>query len=425
MKNILKYSPGSVILILFSIALMHFGGNQEIYAQRFSFNYKRSIGNKVNNWHEIKLPADIYKHCNNNLSDLRIVGVTPEGETIEAPYLLKSWDGKPEYSNVEFQGINQSRRGKTYYYTFIVPSNEIINTIQVKFDERNYDRLIMLEGSNDEKIWYEFLKNYRVLSIQDDQINYSYRTIRFEPARYKYIRLSFKSNFKPGKLKISMARSAVDSGEYYHYKPIDYESIHNEEDNVTEFIVTLPEVLPVSYFQPIIVSKNDYYRSYELECAVDSFLYDETEWRYIYRNVSYGTISSLDENLIQFDNILTNRIKLSLRNHDNVPLIISEAKVQGNVNKLIVRFDKEADYFLYYGNKDLDSPQYDIVAFEHKIPKSLSNLSLGNEEILSHNKIIISANKDHIIYIWIALVIVILMMGIATIRMIKNYQKAN
>jgi hypothetical protein len=422
MKSFSKVNIEKATILLFLVFIICNGGSLEVKAQRLSFSYKRNIEKKFNNWHEIILPADIYKHCNTDLSDIRIIGITPDGETIEAPYLLKSWKPRPEYINIEFQGVNQSKRGNTYYYTFIVPSNETINTIQVQSDDRNYDWKIKLEGSNDGQTWFEFLKNYRVLSIQDDNIKYRHRTIHFETVQYKYIRMSFKSSFKPGKLQISMAKAVVDSGEYYQYYPIDFENSTDDNGKTSEFIFSLPDYVPVSYFKPAVETTNDYYRKYDLECAVDSFQYDGNKWRYIYRNVSYGTISSLEDNIIQFDNILTKKIKLRIKNYDNAPLKINNAVVQGNVHKVIARFDKDADYSIYYGNEEITPPKYDIVAFEHKIPTNLKNLNLGREELLDQNKIVITANKDKIVYVWISLIIVIIVLGIATIHMIKNYQ---
>lgn len=422
MRMFIRINSESVKKTLLLFFVVYLVNSQDIKAQRLSFNYKRSIERSSEGWHEISLPSDIYKHCNADLSDIRIIGKTRDGETIEAPYILNSWNSNPEYINVEFQGINQSKRRNIFYYTFIIPSSEIINTLQVQFDDSNYDRLIILEGSNDEQTWFEFINKYRVISIQDDNIKYRHKTIRFSPVQYKYIRLSFKSNIKPGKLKVSMAKSIVDSGKYYHYFPVEYEKLHNDENKTSEFIFTLSDHVPVSFFKPIIETTVDYYRKYELECAVDSFEYEENKWRFIYRNTSYGTISSLEDNTMQFDNLLTRKIKLRIKNYDNAPLIINNAIVKGKVNNIIVRFDKEADYSLYYGNDEINSPNYDIVAFEHKIPKNLLSLNLGEEESISQKKIVISASKDNIIFIWISLIIVIIVMGIATIHMIKNYQ---
>ncbi len=420
-----KYLSILISGLLTTIILFSISGNSLIKAQRLSFNYRRSIGENKNGWYTITMPADLYKNCNQGFSDIRIIGVTDEGENIEAPYLVKSWNSGPEYINIDFKGINQSHRHKRYYYTFIVPSNKIINTIQIRFDEKNYDRLIQLEGSNNQQTWYEFLKNYRILSIHEDDINYTHQTIRFDPVKYKYIRISFKSSYKPGKLKISMAQCIMGTGGYHSYFPDSIGYSNDEGTKKTELIVKLHEIVPVSYFEPVINSKNDYYRSYDLECATDSFQYNGAEWRYIYRNVSYGTISSLDSNIMHFENTLTNRIKLTIKNNDNAPLQIKNAHVKGNVDKIIVRFDKEAEYFLYYGNPELSPPKYDIVAFEDKIPEYPENLNLGDEEHLNKKKITISASKENIIYIWLALGIVIIMMGAATIHMIKNYKKTD
>ena len=54
------------------------------------YNYKRELTGISEDWHRIELSNDILSKTSQNLSDIRIYGITPSKDTIESPYLLKN-----------------------------------------------------------------------------------------------------------------------------------------------------------------------------------------------------------------------------------------------------------------------------------------------------------------------------------------------
>lgn len=413
-----RYKYWAIFLVCLNLTLA-------ILAQEPAFKYRRSLDGIEKQWHNIWLPEDLYQHVQPDLADLRIIGITSDLDTVEAPYLIREQRDTYKENSVRFRMLNQTHKNNHYFYTLKVPDNNIINHMNLKFDKPNYDIKVYIEGSNDQKEWFEFSGNYRILSIHDGQIDYEYNEIYFEPAQYSYFRISFKTDSKPGKLTATLAQTSIDSSKFYSYKTSGLKLSYDKISKNSILEVDLPGYVPVSYFNPIIQVNTDYYRRYLLECATDSFLTQKKQWKYIFKTVSTGTISSLEPNIIRFENLLTKHIKMTIFNYDNTPLLIPDVIVKGNVNELVIRFDSVARYFLYYGNPSLTSPHYDINVFEHQIPQSLIPIKPGKEEILNPNNVIAPGQKTKIGYLWIAIGTIIIMLGGFTIHMMKSYKKTD
>src|SRR5690606_22440473 len=122
-------------------------------AQMQQYNFKREISGINDQWHKIILPVDIYKSVNQNLSDIRIYGIT-SSDTIEAPYMLKLKEDKAIEKKVDFRIINSTASNNAHYFTFEVPSAEAINMMHLNFVQENFDWRITLEGSNDQSEWF-------------------------------------------------------------------------------------------------------------------------------------------------------------------------------------------------------------------------------------------------------------------------------
>ena len=59
------------------------------YGQMEHYNYKREVEEISGQWCKIILPNEIFGKTSNNLTDIRIFGITASNDTVEAPYLLR------------------------------------------------------------------------------------------------------------------------------------------------------------------------------------------------------------------------------------------------------------------------------------------------------------------------------------------------
>ena len=136
---------------------------------------------------------------------------------------------------------------------------------------------------------------------------------------------------------------------------------------------------------------------------------------------SRETLSSLEDNEYKFNQQITDKLKIIIQNHDNQPLNIEAVTVKGYVHELVARLNKPAEYYLVYGNKKAYKPNYDIINFQQKIPQELSELTIGQEEPLKKSEFpLIGPLFQNQIWLWAIMIIIILVLGWFSVRMLKS-----
>ena len=109
---------------------------------------------------------------------------------------------------------------------------------------------------------------------------------------------------------------------------------------------------------------------------------------------------------------------LIIDNYDNEPLSFGDFEVKGNVHELIVRFTHDTKYFIFYGDKFLTKPNYDIHKFRYKIPETLTELSVGDETIVIHEpKMDVISFFFNTTWLWIIMSVIIVVLAWFSIRM--------
>jgi len=147
----------------------------------------------------------------------------------------------------------------------------------------------------------------------------------------------------------------------------------------------------------------------------------EKGWHYNYRNLSSGTLNSIEKNEIKFSSTIAQKIRVVIQNYDNEPLIIENIEVKGYTHKLVARFDKPANYYLAYGKANSRKPQYDIAQAVTKIPKNLTILTLGEIEHIPKEKTpTVSPLFENKIWLWVVMGVIILVLGGFTLKMMQK-----
>lgn len=388
-------------------------------AEGNEYSFHRTIDGITDEWHQILLPDEIFGNIRFDFNDIRIFGVTDNGDTIEAPYILRHQKDNFVRNEIQFRRINDAKRGDQYFFTFEIQRDELINEIDLDFAQQNFDWRIQLEGSNNQNDWFEILSDYRILAIKNEQTDYSFTKLIFSDSRYQFFRILIRSENKPGLLKASIWDNEVEAGHRINY-PLK-EMIVGEDKNQTTLDLALERKVPVSKLLIHVGNSHDYYRSFTIRYVADSF---ETEkgWKYNYTFLKSGTLSSLEENEFSFKSTILDKLQVLIVNRDNDPLDYVDCELWGYQYALVVRFAEKARYFLSYGNPTARKPNYDINHFQDQIPTKLTKLDLGlevkfQEDIPMKNPLLISK-----IWLWIVLLLIISLLGYFSVKMIKSKQ---
>src|ERR1043165_10174954 len=96
--------------ILFGVAFLM----MQLMAYADDFSYKREVKGVTGTWHKLIVPDDLFVKANTDLSDIRIIGVTSNKDTIEAPYLGDLHIEFSEKRKAPFTLLNKQKKNKGY-----------------------------------------------------------------------------------------------------------------------------------------------------------------------------------------------------------------------------------------------------------------------------------------------------------------------
>lgn len=378
MKNWNKYGWPKHWLNWCSLTLLLCLGVSGAQAQWANYQFERPLSGITEPWHRIELPDDIFRHLRVNYADLRIMGLSPAGDTIEAPYLLQLPQDRRTIEHKAFRLLNPGTRNGTYFVTMEQTSPQVINRIQLHFANRNFDWQLSLEGSDDGKDWFTIRERYRIVDIENELSDYTFSTIHFPDSKYRFYRIAIPHAERPRLESATASHRTLQEEAYRSYAIVEQNVRENSKAKRTELEITLNRPVPVSTLRLEVAADYDYYRRVTIEALTDSTI-TETDSSYFFEQAGYGILSSLEEPVFHFSPVRTHRLKIFIHHHDNAPLSVSEVSVQGRPPTLVARFTEPGKYVLRYAWPEARTPHYDLARFSDKIPDNLSVLSLGKE----------------------------------------------
>ena len=363
---------------------------------------------------------ELIQKTNPDFSDVRIISITKSKDTIEVPYFIEDNELVEEQQETRsFTILNTSSTAAGNYYTLELGSQETINQLNLIFANKNYDWKLKVEGSNDQRSWFTLVKDYRIVGINNPQVDFSYGTIEFPKANFNYYRIFIPtSEITP---ELTEAQTVLEN--LNQKKPLlkqinQVKYTLKKENKSTLIFIELPYLCPVNQISLNIQNKQDYYRPIQFFFQTDS-TQAETGIIYNYSEPVQDILYSKNEPIFSFPTTLTKEIHISIDNEDNSPLTIEGISVFGITYSLVARFDESGEHFLLYGNNEIEQPHYDIVNFKEFIPEHLENLQLGEEKSLKitnpSNEISIFSNK---IWLWSLMLLIIFIVGLVTYKML-------
>ncbi|WP_299163616.1 DUF3999 family protein [uncultured Eudoraea sp.] len=390
------------------------------YAQIDQYSYKRELLGITDQWHKVVLPEDIYGKMSPELSDIRIFGLTETNDTIEASYLLQLKTEKVVGTEVKFKLLNTTHNEKGYYFTMEVPTEDSVNQLMLNFKQDNFDWMLSLEGSQNQQEWFNIVDDHRILSIKNAETNYQFTKVTFPETKYRYFRVLIKSKEKPDLSFAKIEFNEVTNGSFNKYAAEKFESIEDKKRKLTLVEIGLKTPVPVSSIKIDVKNTFDYYRPITISYLSDS-VKTEKGYKYQYRQLASGTLSSFEKNEFVFESTVLQKLKISIYNQDNASLTIQKLTAKGYVHELVVRFTEPATYFLAYGNKKATKPNYDIERFVSNIPDTLTALNFGKEQLIDQKEVLGSEplfkNKN---WLWAIMTLLIIVLGWFSVKMIKT-----
>lgn len=380
------------------------------------FDYKVELKTVTENWMQIDLNTKVLSKVQSDFSDVRIYEFGDSKDTLEVPYIIKSLENKFTEKGINFKLLNQSIKDEDLYLTFQTINDIEINEIELILNEDNYTYNIDLEGSTQQTEWFKLLKDYRILSIKNANTNYQFSKISFPLSNYKFYRVRIK-NAKEGSLKsASIKQKNKISGEFVSYEN-DFTQI--QKDKKTIVTIILNERVPINECILNFTSEVDFYRQINIK-YLDNNVQTENLEQNRFTPLSNSYLSSLEKNSFPFETVFTNKIQIEISNFDNQALVLKNIEIKGPKYELIARFtNKNAQSFMFFGNSNLQSPQYDMVHFEDKIPTTLNVLEIGEVINLTQPKTE-STFLNNKLWLWLIIAFIIALLAYFSLDMLKK-----
>ncbi len=383
--------------------------------QMQEYSWKRPVTGVSALWHRIELPEELFIRSQSELKDLRLYGITAEGDTVQAPYVLQSSERRRTSHERAFDILNVSYNDEGTWFTLSMSDTLVINEIRMDFRQENYDWQLDVEGSMDGEEWFVLKENQRIVAVRNQYVTFNYSRVNLPRSAYRYYRIRVRDQKDAELLRASVNYNAIRDGK------LEPRLISDQRLHFTNLKTMLDLVLvhsvPVSRLELDISDTLDYFRPLILEAAIDS-LRTEEGYLYRYREVARGKVHSREQVPLEFNPVTAHRYRISIQDMDNAHLSVKGAQLSGPSYWLLARFEKEATYFLVYGRKGDRGPQFDIQNFS--LPGQAQPVTVGDEEPINEPIIKPEPLFVHKAWLWLVMGLVIILLGWYTLRMMKS-----
>jgi hypothetical protein len=391
------------------------------YSQTKNFNYKREISAiGAEGYYSLTLPQNLYQHCNNDFSDLRLYTINTN-DTIENPFVIRIKRKHVSTRDFSLPEFNRSYKDKVLYVSFELPPNTGLTNIDLSFEETNFFANVNIEGSDDRKNWFSIVNDQKIFSVDNQHENYRYTRVNFPTTKYPFVRLSVKSDHELTYKGTTFKSEEIFPGEFLPIN-LTWKTSEAKAQKQTLVDVTLREYQPISFIQLLAPTGQDFYRHCLVQILTDS-VKSEKGWIKNFRTVTDGYATSFYDNIFELNNQPGKQIRFIIDNLDNEPIQFTGVRASGPVVKLISQLKPGANY-LFYGNSNIGFPRYDIQYFERKIPAAIPDLSIGDEIDISVQQARKNPLFQNTMWLWAIIVAVIGVLGFFTMRMMKVKEAA-
>jgi hypothetical protein len=410
------------IIILTTIILYSIN----VSAQFNTYEYSRKLDKIAKeDFYSIPLLPEVIARTVSGFNDIRIYDAGKD--TVEVPYLTERLGDRTEEKPINFELINDVTNLKCCsYVTLKMNDQKVINMISLDIAESNFDKILTLEGSNDNKQWFTIREHLRITGFDNSSLQFRSTSISFPSAEYEYFRIKFDDDGSP-RIKVTGAaafENKVTKGFYDEIAIKNKKQSENKKEKISELTVELEKNFMLSYITLSSNDKNDFYRNINIYRSAGTYHTpkgDIESWQML----NSGVIISGEENTFTLGNDHATKLKIEIINYDNQPITISDLKLFSEKMALITKLPASDNLFLVYGKKGDNAPIYDLVHFKEKIPANLTPVNVGKEEKISEAplKAATSPLIENKMWLWSVMGIVILLIGYFALSMVRKENK--
>lgn len=383
------------------------------------FKYKSALSTiSVSSLYKVELSPLVQNYCFSNYKDLRVVDSVGN----QKPYVILSEPIlKSANDFIKYTIVSQNHFKN---YTEIVienPTKEKISNIAFNINNSEALKLCTIEGSDDLKQWYSISKLQTLSLSYNEQYTNQFKCLYFPLSNYKYFRLLI-DDWSSEPYKVNSAgyfKNSLISGKLNKVAN-SFQLSTNQKITTLKLSISGNQCVQQLVFkisQPhLFLRKASVYYKEKIKVAKQI----ETEQKQIIKNF---TLNSNEPLIVDIPETQKNELYIDIENEDNEALQIDSVITNQLARFLIFDAAQNHQYFLKCGNDSLQLPNYDIANFVNGSPQFYPELkfsSFENIEIVSEVKNKQPQFFESKLFIWIAISVCSLIIGLFSIKMIKN-----
>lgn len=377
-------------------------------------------------YYYVFLSPEVTSKLNYKFSDLRIY----DKKNKEVPYVRLL--GDEIYKTAKSQEVkilqNEHKRIKKYTYLLIHNSNlQLINNLVAIVDNpMNSEAWVNISGSNDLKNWNILKNNSRYMPEFSDSTTAEIRIDDIPESKFEYYRIYI---FDYNKTVFSVHKILNFDIQKKNEEFVNVEKPYFEQDDSTE---TNQTILKLSFESPQYIDKikfkikspENFLRTAEIT-KKDSATGKRIRLQFYDQNQTDFYLCSDSTNELRMSRYYAQNLYLIVNNNDDTPLQFSDINVFQLKEFLIAYLKKGEKYTVFFGNKNVPPPIYDLKFFKNKIPSKCPKISIINIESTTQPNNDNSEIKVKPVFLWIVFVIVILILAGISIKMFVYSKKGN
>lgn len=405
------------LLLFFSIAIVQVCRGQ-------TFKGEASLpAIEADGFYKIFIYPQLDPYLNREFSNIRIY----DHNNKEVPYLFQEeqliyhtqqfW----EYEIIE----REQKKNCCTFLTLRNPDGRSINNISLSIRNADVIKQATLLGSDDKKNWFALKQQFTLSSIDNQNGVSEIKVVDFPLSNYAYylLQIDDSTSAPVNVLKAGYYETNSEDGKYTDISPSRSIKIDSTSQKRT--------YLEIKFDSARIIDKLSVSMSGPPYFLRRATLYSKKEERnakgirtHYFQMLDEFEISSKQTSVIELGGVTVKELLIKIDNNDNPPLDIASVRAY-QLNRYCVAWLKKGSvYSIKMGSSDLPQPVYDLEFFRDSI--SAQSRVLIPSKLILYEVLKPSGTKTFFTsryIIWAALIVVIIVLGFMSVRMIQDTNK--
>ncbi len=371
-------------------------------------------------FYRLLISPKVSVHLNNDFSDIRIF----DKQNHEVSYLLQK--ESPAYYAEHFYDYEIVEKKYTPgCCTSLILRNQNrtpINNIQLVLKKAEAAREATLLGSDDQQQWFAVKDRFILSPFNDPTEAVDVNIIDFPWSNYEFYQLRLNDSAK-APLNISKAgyydaRSALGNYTAIPLAKMSTADSVKEKRTYVRLLFEKPQFLDKL---EIVVKGSRYYRrtaTLSEKRVRKSKKGKRTEY---FNLLETFELTSGRTAVLELSEVRAQELLIVIENEDNPPLIIAEVKPFQLNRYLTAWLKKDEQHTVKFGDRNLKVPSYDLAFFKDSIPNQPAVLEVANVTLYKKNETTVSQSFfTSKIVIWVAIVAVMIILGIMSVKLVRE-----